>query len=299
MNTLAGFYLYHSIFPSKLFHSSRCFANKATTYQKEKIRTLRQKTSQQKLKGRQREKQKRQQQAQDELAHQKNLLQEKLLAEKNVEMVQAMGAGEQSSGAELEQVQAAQPFQETQLIRTESPESSLRTVGMDQTQIAAKVPRDQWEIDMRNYWQQMELKPYQINAFIYLAKGSPPKWCKNSIEISRNLKYVDHLRSPQFTDMHLQRIQNLFPKMLLQKTLFYNPWLLTLSASTLLSRKQHLVNFLSDCLTIQTSQKFTHVLRSTEQQYKIIPVDVHTVENEQSYLPNLFCSCVPELSRNF
>ena len=124
-----------------------------------------------------------------------------------------------------------------------------------------------WEEDMRNFWEEYNFKPHHINIFINLGHGkfsSPKLLTSYKIDINEFAEYTleecKHLRARHLAQRYLENIQKLFPGMILNKAIYYNPYLLTLSLFTIKKRKNDLIDLISTHLSeINNPNKYNHL----------------------------------------
>eukprot|EP01083_Nonionella_stella_P174301 603848_1 len=129
-----------------------------------------------------------------------------------------------------------------------------------------------WEADMIQFWGSLGFNAHLTNIIIDLghAKYSDPKLLSSlKLDIAKfaeySLEQCRHLRSPVLAQRHLQKIQRLFPNMILNKAIYYNPYLLTLTLSTIEKRKVDLIDLISTHLTEETNpNKYNHLFRKQD-----------------------------------
>ena len=136
------------------------------------------------------------------------------------------------------------------------------------TSIAASMNNDReylWESDMISFWESLNFSKYYIDILINLGHGKytesklllSSSTSSNKCDINKFAEYTleqcKHLRSPNLTQRYLQNVQKLFPNMILNKAIYYNPYFLTLTLSTIEKRKCDLIDLIATHLSQETN----------------------------------------------
>ena len=117
-----------------------------------------------------------------------------------------------------------------------------------------------WEDEMRRFWECMNFQQFRIDILMNLGHGKfvdPQLLWSSKVEVTEfasfTVQQTRHLRNPSLCQRHLQSVQKLFPLMVLNKAIYYNPYLLTLSLNTLEHRKMALIDLIATHLTEATN----------------------------------------------
>lgn len=123
---------------------------------------------------------------------------------------------------------------------------------------------------MIQFWESLKFNKYHINVLINLGHGKyidKKLLSSNNFDLNKfaeySLEQCRHLRSEILIQRHLQNIQKLFPNMILNKAIYYNPYFLTLTLPTMEKRKCDLIDLISTHLSQETNpNKYDYLFKA-------------------------------------